>query len=478
MYRQGFGDCFLLKLQDDGSADAHYVLIDCGLAAGAPSQMPAVIANLAATTNHLDAVVATHDHYDHLSGFNDMSKFGGVTIDKLWLAWTEDDTDPLAQAIKSARGTQMAALSALAGGAKAVGLTVPIEVQTALEFADYGSAAGLAAAAGAASSQSRGKLGPVMPPSQGMSNIRAAAANNIVFCNPGQEPLTIPGVQGARFFVLGPPRDESVFTLPKPEDTDANQIYALTAALGADASFLPAGLASASGMQADGQWDEARELAYPFDRTYRQPLAVEDGKTMPTPADDPQAADFLRSHYCGDADDWRRIDSDWMSTAGLLAMRIDDDTNLTSLALALELVETGKVLLFPGDAQIESWVTWPDCTSSFEEGGAQVERSGKDLLGQVVFYKVGHHGSHNGTAKDSGLELMGSPDLVAMIPVDPRYNMVSSGKWQMPAPAMLPHLEEKAQHRVVQANPDGDIAAGGADPISANLDDSIGPDRH
>jgi hypothetical protein len=40
----------------------------------------------------------------------------------------------------------------------------------------------------------------------------------------------------------------------------------------------------------------------------------------------------------------------------------------------------------------------------------------EDLLKNTVLYKVSHHGSHNATVKDKGLELMTHPDLVAMIP--------------------------------------------------------------
>jgi hypothetical protein len=40
----------------------------------------------------------------------------------------------------------------------------------------------------------------------------------------------------------------------------------------------------------------------------------------------------------------------------------------------------------------------------------------EELLNRTVLYKVSHHGSHNATLKDQGLEMMTHPDLVAMIP--------------------------------------------------------------
>ena len=39
------------------------------------------------------------------------------------------------------------------------------------------------------------------------------------------------------------------------------------------------------------------------------------------------------------------------------ALKIDNDVNNTSLALALELADK-RVLLFPGDAQVGNWLSW------------------------------------------------------------------------------------------------------------------------
>jgi hypothetical protein len=43
---------------------------------------------------------------------------------------------------------------------------------------------------------------------------------------------------------------------------------------------------------------------------------------------------------------WRRIDSDWLGVSADLAMQLDSRTNNTSLALAFEFTDTGRVLLF------------------------------------------------------------------------------------------------------------------------------------
>src|SRR5208282_1512747 len=127
-------------------------------------------------------------------------------------------------------------------------------------------------------------------------------------------------------------------------------------------------------------------------------------------------ADFF-SEYYKEKNEWRKIDMDWLSAAADLALQLDNDTNNTSLALAIELLDTGEVLLFPGDAQVGNWLSWKDLSWRLQDtyGGHQIVRT-SDLLKRTIFYKVGHHASYNATLKKYGLELMTSPDLVAVIP--------------------------------------------------------------
>ena len=74
--------------------------------------------------------------------------------------------------------------------------------------------------------------------------------------------------------------------------------------------------------------------------------------------------------------------------------------------LAIERVADGKVLLFPADAQEGNWLSWHDDEDEVEvTGGAGAGTvTAADLLARTVFYKVGHHSSHNATAKGKGLE--------------------------------------------------------------------------
>ena len=68
-----------------------------------------------------------------------------------------------------------------------------------------------------------------------------------------------------------------------------------------------------------------------------------------------------------------------------LATKLEKAVNGTSLLL---MFVTGKThLLFPGDAQ---WGTWKE---------ALADPEWQELLSKTIFYKIGHHGSHNATPR-------------------------------------------------------------------------------
>jgi hypothetical protein len=72
------------------------------------------------------------------------------------------------------------------------------------------------------------------------------------------------------------------------------------------------------------------------------------------------------------------------------------------------------------------------------------------LLERAVLYKVGHHGSHNATLRELGLEMMTSDELVAMIPVDQEF--AGKKKWNMPFDPLLRRLKEKTRGRVIRSD--------------------------
>jgi hypothetical protein len=135
---------------------------------------------------------------------------------------------------------------------------------------------------------------------------------------------------------------------------------------------------------------------------------------------------------------WRRIDYDWLRVSESLALQHVSHVNNTSLVLAIELTESGKVLLFPGDAEEESWETWEN---------KEVEDL-HDLYNRTVLYKVGHHGSINATLIEGGLDKMANEDeLTAMIPVD--KVRAHRNEWNFPAPILYTELEKRTQGRII-----------------------------
>ena len=114
-------------------------------------------------------------------------------------------------------------------------------------------------------------------------------------------------------------------------------------------------------------------------------------------------------------------------------------TNNTSLVLAIELVDSGDVLLFAADAQVGNWLSWQRC--SWQVGNETV--TGTDLLKRTVFYKVGHHGSLNATLKEKGIQLM-ERLKVAVCPVDHEM-AVKKGWGQLPLPSLIAALEAAAR---------------------------------
>ncbi len=183
---------------------------------------------------------------------------------------------------------------------------------------------------------------------------------------------------------------------------------------------------------------------------------------------------------CFEAAPWRKIDDDWASVAGPFALQLDNKTNNTSLALAIEIGPpgAGKVLLFPADAQVGNWLSWfgpvsvrvpdpKDSKPSVQDIGKVLSWPGAngapavtaaDLLRRTVLYKVGHHGSHNATLRESGLKLMPTArqvgDFVAMIPVNEIIARTKAGYGDMPLPDLVHDLLRHTQGGLIRIDED------------------------
>src|ERR1700730_11869454 len=118
MYRQGLGDCFLITLPRNNGKD-FFILIDCGVilgTSGAQDTMKNVVTDIGKVTkNHIDLLLVTHQHWDHLSGFlQAKDEFEQIEIDEVWFAWTEDPKDALAKKLGAEHGKMRVALTAAA----------------------------------------------------------------------------------------------------------------------------------------------------------------------------------------------------------------------------------------------------------------------------------------------------------------------------------------------------------------------------
>jgi hypothetical protein len=451
MYRQGLGDCFLVSLPREGGKPFR-LMIDCGVILGtqnAASLMEDVVHDIIdATEGFVDVLAITHEHYDHVAGFvladhlfvrpgtDDKSGNGSINgklrVGETWFAWTEDPGDPLARRLQTARRKRLDQLAALMEGLRIQGVA---EAPLARGIGELLSFFGVS---GTHTGATR----------QGMENARAYGGARVSYHVPGEKPWSSSELPGFRIWVLGPPRDEKLLK----KTFAADEVYHLAGADALDDAFFlssPAGTISHSGVPSP------EDDYSPFDIPYSFPLPGSPGaagRPMPAPM-----ADFLARHYYGDASGsdgkWRRIDADWLGQGAELALQLDSATNNTSLVLAIELISSGKVLLFAADAQVGNWLSWQSLEWKLDDG---TRVTGPDLLERTVFYKVGHHGSHNATLREKGLELMPN-GLVAFIPVD--HQMAVKKHWgQMPLPGLITALKEKAQVLVRVDEPAGSPA--------------------
>ncbi len=471
MYRQGLGDCFLVTLpKQDGSP--FFLMIDCGVILGtanAADQMKAVVKDIIATTGgHVDLLAVTHEHWDHVSGFNQASELfappgtaptnGRLTVGEVWLAWTEDPSDTLAKQLRQRREEHVAKLAAF--------VAAMANNPLALENADVSNTVngvnevlsffGVDAKGGNTANNTGAAL-----------DFARRLSSKVRYCRPTDPPAALMSVPGVRIYVLGPPHDEQAL-----RKTDSStEVYRQLADVGAAASFFAA---AAYSMPAAGSNPEALRDDFdrnnPFDRIYQHNLDQMKATADTTMATD-LITDFFSRYYFGRYPDplapdqsWRRINADWLSAAAQFALQLDSATNNTSLVLAIELTDSGKVMLFAADAQVGNWLSWQNLSWKISDNTTV---TGPDLLKRTVFYKVGHHGSHNATLRAKGLELMRTDEFVAFIPVN--HEMAAKKHWgNMPLPGLVEALNKRSSGRVVRIDEDYAVPKGG-DGTAANF---------
>jgi hypothetical protein len=344
-YQVGFGDCFLLRFQYP--AERRHVLIDFGTVALPESvgsgQMMAIANDIARQCDgKLDAVVATHRHADHISGFATRSDGKGtgdviraLKPDLVVQPWTEDPNLAVdAIGPKAARTAEhrlaaralahMQAVSAQIVAASSLHQRAfPAHVVDQLRFIGEDNLSNLSA----------------------VKNLMTMGKKRVYTYHEGFSGLAtvLPGIKTT---VLGPPTLKQSSAIAKQRQRDPDEFWQLRLKSlaeendrGVESAPLFPGVVAARGgkLPFDVRWLAHRMRAARGDELLQ------------------------------------------------LVRSLDNQMNNTSLILLFQSANTK--LLFPGDAQIENWQY------------ALSKPKYVELLKSVDVYKVGHHGSLNATPR-------------------------------------------------------------------------------
>jgi len=347
-YQVGFGDAFLLSFAYPDVP--RHVLVDFGSTAlppDAPANRMVEVANdvvKVCNGERLTAVVATHRHKDHISGFatnKDQNASGNIIAGlkpRLVLQpWTEDpNLDPKATgpgAIPVDDSKRALRVASLKGMHEVAGAMLR-EVENSKFLSD------------SVKAQLNFLGDDNISNRPAVENLMAMGPNN--YLNFGEKSGLEDLLPGVETIVLGPPNVDQSETVLKQRSKDENEFWhlrALTAQAAVERGSDPASsLFDQSYVESSGGGypEDARWLIY-------------------------RARKMQESQMLGIV---RALDKSMNNTSLILLFRIGD-----------------KSLLFPGDAQIENWayaLSRPDV---------------RDMLAKVDVYKVGHHGSLNATPK-------------------------------------------------------------------------------
>jgi hypothetical protein len=477
MYCTGFGDCFLLTFRYK-EAEPKTLWIDFGVRLGTKQRMQRIAQDIRQYVQSLradgkavvDVLAITHEHIDHISGLKQAkAELDQITFEQVWFAWTENPQDELArewrrQQAGARQATQTAldylskqAPESLNEGAKNLKehLTQLAKFETVAKTKVSSNDFGLHPSY--KQLVDRGK--PVHYLSPGYQQGAQVQPGDVIGAGLTQTPgATV--FEGARIYVLGPPKDLAVIKVGEPKQWEQTLH---TAAQQATHDFNDSHFAGAGKMEDQDFWYFVDKS--PFSERFVVPVDFEQGRLpqslamlssrnptnaeMPAPESRKVEAMFgelekteVYQRYFGtlpppklpempEDHAWRRIDNDYVYEAGDLAIRLNNGMNNTSLVLAIELDGTKEVLFFSGDAEYGVWNDWEQDQAKAQDPtkpAALRKYSWKlkgepavtveDLLSRTVFYKMGHHGSENATPKSKGIDKLSNKALHSMIPVD------------------------------------------------------------
>ena len=398
LYRAGTGDCFLLRFKAGNTVKCK-MLIDCGCILGGRANFEPWLADIEKETGgKIDILVVTHEHADHINGFKACSDlFEKFTFKKVWFAWTEDESDTLANDLRQNHSKTSLALQAAT--TRLNGLVkdkyynslfkdeVRSDLMVKVQEDFIGSITGLNSLN---INNVLGASGKIPSMTQIFKDLKIIKTNTKVeYFNPGDLIKEITELPGMRIFVLGPPRDTDKLDLEsaKGENFDKREKPSTK-----DSAFAAAVLGTSDGTD-----------FMPFDSGYE----VNENDSSQKEA------------YNQDEEKWRTIDNDWLYSAGSMALRYEGSINNTSLVLAFQFIASEKILLFPGDAEVGNWISWHEGLEwTIKVDGKNKKVNAEYILNNTVFYKIGHHCSQNGSASRLGVNMMTSDELTAMAPLN------------------------------------------------------------
>ncbi len=448
MYRVGFGDFFLLTIPSkDGP---QHVVIDCGVTPGTTHKgdigtIKNAVADMAKETgNQLALVIMTHRHMDHIIGFSRCEDvYKNIKVGAVWMPYWETDYD--AQGNKSTASKFQDELTALAFSAQqhlALSAGANPEVDEMLGMlrnaTGFDHDAPMAAAAAAGGTAPKAGTG-------GGSNAASLAMLKTGFgVKPeyyakGDQPTIPPSLAAAGLTaeILGPPPEQAADTFMKLTDLKKST-----------GQYLGAGAAGGgNGKKFDPfrSWHAGAD-AYPksaFREWERRAKASGD-----SPSNELEKA-------------VQGAQPDLLFTA---VKSLDSFLNNQSLVVLFTV--QGKKLLFVGDAQAGNWEYWmyggtPDTAPSIDK----LTPEGKTILGNLDFYKVGHHGSTNATPV-TAVEAMGG-NFAAMCSTQiGAYGNPDKGT-EVPRTPLLAALDKKSA--LVRSDQIPVTLAGNAVPAVPNL---------
>ena len=397
MFRVGFGDFFLLTVPT-AKGDKH-ILIDCGVHAKDLGSIKDAVDQMASDCGKdLALVIMTHRHADHISGFATCSDvFSQITVERVWMPWFENPDDKAAANIQQNLTAMASQISSR--------LAARGDPASDQFISMVNNITGGMAASGASGNQ---KALDVLH-----NGFKYKPAHD--YYKAGDPPILPQALvdAGLSAQILGPPGDLKLIS----QLTNTAEQYL------------------ADAMQEDD------EPAKTFPNAFR-------AKTYPSHAFKVFAVDKVKAMIDG------------MRPDVLAARAQAADNTLNNQSLVILFSFAGKNLLFAGDAQWGNWENFLYGGAFGTPGHTDMTKQATDILNNIDFYKVGHHGSRNATPKDAvaamrlGCVGMCSTQLHA-------YN-------EVPREPLLKALRERMQNQLARSD---QIAANGvpAEPEAGAL---------